>query len=86
MDHIVLTTSQQQAFISFYEKLGFQIIDAKSHFELHAGDFKINLHIKDQELTPHASQIQTGSADFCIEVDGDLDEYKQYMESIGITI
>lgn len=76
IDHIVITTAVPEACLDFYQKLGFQIRDAGGRFELFAGDFKINVHIRGEELSPHAEHIQTGSADLCFEISGVLEDFQ----------
>lgn len=76
IDHIVITTARPEYCLEFYKKLGFQIRDRYGIYELFAGDFKINIHISGQELTPHAQNIQTGSVDMCFEISGSLEAFK----------
>lgn len=86
IDHIVITSKNPEACIRFYEKLGFKSKNHSTHYELFAGDFKINVHILGQELSPRARNVTTGSADICLEVDCDLEQIKQELEQKGITI
>ncbi|MEG0779460.1 MAG: VOC family protein [Oscillospiraceae bacterium] len=72
IDHMVITTAQLPACIAFYEALGFRAQEASGRWELFAGDFKINVHRKGQELMPKAENVQTGSADLCFEIDDPL--------------
>lgn len=69
VDHMVITTSDLAACLSFYQALGFRAQDAGGRWELFAGDFKINVHRKGHELEPKAGTVQIGSADFCLETD-----------------
>lgn len=85
LDHFVITTSNSEKCFDFYQKLGFTLKDS-GRYELFAGDFKINVHIKGSELSPHAGYVQTGSADFCLEVFGDLKEIKSLLEAKGLEI
>lgn len=84
IDHIVITTDKPQACLVFYEKLGFSVRDGHGRFELFAGDFKINLHVKGRELLPHAGHVQTGSADLCFEIDEPIERFKARVEAVGI--
>lgn len=86
IDHIVITTAIPQACIAFYEKLGFRVKDAEGRYELYAGDFKINVHILGKELLPHAGFVQTGSADICFELDGNIEDFKTLLDSKNIPI
>lgn len=81
IDHIVITTAQLESCLAFYEKLGFDVRSGNGRYELFAGDFKINVHIKGSELSPHAKNVQTGSADLCFEVEGSLEEFRQGLVS-----
>lgn len=86
IDHIVITTAQPEACVDFYEQLGFQSVDAGGRYELYAGDFKINVHIKGKELLPRAAHVQTGSADFCFEIDGNLELLRTEFIEKGLSI
>ena len=86
IDHLVITTSIPEKVLCFYEKIGFASKDAGGRYELFAGDFKINVHIKGQELLPHAGNIAPGSADLCFEIDGDIEALKEELVSKGIEI
>lgn len=87
IDHLVITTAVPSACLDFYEKLGFKAHDAGGRYELFAGsEFKINVHSKGKELSPHAENVQTGSADLCFEIDDDLSKLKSVLESEGLTI
>ncbi len=85
-DHFVITTNDVPATVAFYKKLGFIAKDKENRFELHAGDFKINVHTLGKELTPHAENVQTGSADFCFEIDGNLQAVKNELEQKDVEI
>ena len=86
IDHIVITTKSITETIEFYEKLGFEAKDCGTRYELYAGDFKINVHLLDAELSPHALNVQTGSADICFELSGNLESYKNQLEENGLEI
>lgn len=86
VDHIVITTSNIEKCLSFYNKLGFSAKNAGGRYELFAGDFKINVHILGKELSPHAQNIKSGSADLCFEIDGNIEKYKKELESNGLQI
>ncbi|MGL5260571.1 MAG: VOC family protein [Lachnospiraceae bacterium] len=80
IDHIVITSSNIDATIGFYQKLGFLIRSNGERYELFAGDFKINVHILGKELSPHAKHIQTGSCDLCFEVTGSIEAFKEHLK------
>lgn len=86
IDHIVITTSDIERCLSFYELLGFTSKHVGERYELHAKDFKINVHILGLELLPHAAHVQKGSADLCFEVDHKIALWKAYLESKGLEI
>lgn len=86
IDHLVLTTSNSNRFLDFYEKLGFIIKKDIHRAEMFAGDFKINVHYLGNELQPHALYVQVGSGDLCFEIKGSLIEFKEYLEKLGIII
>ncbi len=85
IDHLVITTSQIEPCLKFYKALGFNANFTNNRYELLAQDFKINVHVMGRELSPHAKNIQTGSADFCIEVQC-IEDFKQCLERQGIEI
>lgn len=86
IDHIVITTEVPENCLDFYEKLGFEARYTSGRYELFGGDFKINVHIKGHELSPHAEHVQTGSADLCFEIEGSLEKFKQELETKGLII
>ncbi len=86
IDHIVITTEHPQECLAFYQKLGFCVGDAGGRYELFAGDFKINVHVKGAELVPHAAQVMPGSVDVCFETDEDIDALRKNLAADGIGI
>lgn len=86
LDHLVITTSNISAITSFYEKLGFTAKNTGGRYELHAGDFKINVHILGNELLPHAEHVQVGSADLCFEITEGIEYYKERLEKQDVVI
>ncbi len=85
IDHVVITTQDMKSCLSFYETLGFSIVEKEQHYELHTPTFKINVHQKGKELLPHASHVTLGCHDFCFEVD-DVEAYYDYLISKNIPI
>lgn len=71
LDHFVLTTAQPNEMEAFYSKLGFEVRKDGARYEILAPAFKINLHIKGQELEPKAALAEPGTGDFCIEISTD---------------
>lgn len=86
IDHFVITTTDIEKCFSFYEKIGFISKETDGRYELFAGDFKINVHIKGEELEPKAQNVQTGSADFCFEIDEDINILKDRLSKSNIEI
>lgn len=86
IDHVVITTTDIENCISFYNKLGFTLKKTNERYELYSGDFKINIHLKGHELSPHSKNIQTGSADLCFEINTNIDMAKTNLEQNGIQI
>lgn len=86
VDHIVITTAHPERCLDFYKKLGFEARHTEGRYELFAGDFKINVHIKGHELSPHAASVTTGSADLCFEISGGLEDFKTHLEDRGLSI
>ncbi|WP_227859712.1 MULTISPECIES: VOC family protein [unclassified Clostridioides] len=86
IDHVIITTNNIENCISFYKKLGFTSKEMNKKYELYTGDFKINVHIKGNELSPYSKNIQTGSADLCFEINKNIDETKKYLKQNGIQI
>lgn len=85
IDHVVITTSNIEACLSFYKKIGFEIKE-DDRYELFAGDFKINVHVLGNELLPHAKHVQAGSADLCFEINGNIEDYKRELIHAGLEI
>lgn len=86
IDHVVITTNNIENCIKFYTKIGFTFQEMNKRYELYAGDFKINVHIKGHELSPHSKNVQTGSADLCFEINENIDETKKYLEQNDIQV
>ncbi len=86
VDHFVITASDIASTIHFYETIGFTAKDKGNRYELHAGDFKINVHLLGKELSPHAKNVQTGSGDFCFEMAGNIEVFCKTLQQNGIKI
>lgn len=86
IDHFVITAKNINDTIAFYENLGFTAKNDNGRYELFAGNFKINVHLLGNELSPHAKCVKTGSADFCFEVSENIDNFKQKLESNGLFV
>ena len=86
IDHIVITTSNIDKCLQFYENIGFKSKVTNEHYEIFAGDFKINVHIRGKELSPHAQNVQVGSADICFQIKGSIEDFKKNLENKLLTI
>ncbi len=86
IDHVVITTAYINACLEFYKTIGFDARIDGERYELYAGDFKINVHIKGRELSPHATNVQTGSADLCFSISGDIADFKRELQAKGLRI
>lgn len=86
VDHFVITTNRLQECLNFYGIIGFQTLDQGACWVLKAGDFKINVHIRGKELLPNAQTVQCGSADFCLEIDEQLDCVISDLREKGVAI
>jgi catechol 2,3-dioxygenase-like lactoylglutathione lyase family enzyme len=86
LDHLVLTVSDLEATVAFYERLGMRRETfGDGRIALQFGSQKLNLHEKGAEIAPHARQPTPGSADLCILVDG-LDDVATELEAAGIAV
>jgi catechol 2,3-dioxygenase-like lactoylglutathione lyase family enzyme len=76
LDHLVLTVRDLDATIAFYGRLGMRHEEfASGRHALRFGAQKLNLHVAEHEVEPHAEHPTPGSADLCFLVDRlDLEE------------
>lgn len=86
LDHLVITTEKLDACLAFYQALGFTAHSGGGRWELFAGDLKLNVHLRGRELSPHAGAVQPGSADFCLEVDDDLETLRRSLLDRGLAV
>jgi catechol 2,3-dioxygenase-like lactoylglutathione lyase family enzyme len=87
LDHLVLTISDPAATVAFYERLGMRReVFGDGRLALRFGDHKINLHSAGAEFDPHATRPEPGSADFCLLVDGAIDDMERELRAAGIEI
>jgi catechol 2,3-dioxygenase-like lactoylglutathione lyase family enzyme len=85
LDHIVLTVSDPQATIAFYERLGMRGEEfGDGRLALRFGDQKLNLHRAGATIQPHARRPTPGSADLCLLVEGTLDAVERELERAGV--
>ncbi len=81
LDHLVLTTSQENVCIDFYTRvLGMRLesfVGGTPPVERRAfkfGNQKINLHVKGKEFEPKANAPTPGSLDICFVADRPIGE------------
>ena len=86
LDHLVITTAKPEECLAFYQELGFEARDAGGRYELFAGDFKINVHVKGHELEPKAANVTVGSADLCFELECPVEEFLEDLTRKGIAV
>ena len=92
LDHLVLTTFNIDACISFYTiVLGmkarrFQITDGASRHALYFGVQKINIHLHGAEFSPHANTPLPGSADLCFLSETPLAGWMEHLKIHNVTL
>ena len=88
LDHLVLTTADEQACISFYVGLlGMRletIGEGRKAFCF--GRQKINLHVKDREFEPKAHLPVPGSLDLCFLADRPIGQVVDHLTSHGVKV
>jgi catechol 2,3-dioxygenase-like lactoylglutathione lyase family enzyme len=87
LDHIVLTVADPEATVAFYERIGMRRETfGEGRLALRFGEQKINLHTAGAEFDPHAGRPVPGSGDFCLLIDGPLDDAERELRAAGIEI
>ncbi|HEY7266443.1 MAG TPA: VOC family protein [Solirubrobacterales bacterium] len=87
LDHLVLTVTDIDATVRFYEALGMRREDfGDGRVALRFGEQKLNLHQAGAEVAPHAVQPTPGSADLCFLVSDDLERVAESLERSGISV
>lgn len=88
LDHLVLTTSNEEACTEFYVgALGMSLVkSASGRKAFHFGQQKINLHIKGAEFEPRAHLPVPGALDLCFIADCPLDDVISSLQSKAIKI
>jgi catechol 2,3-dioxygenase-like lactoylglutathione lyase family enzyme len=87
LDHLVLTVTDVEATVAFYERLGMRRDTfGEGRIALQFGTQKLNLHLSGAEIAPHASQPTPGSADVCFLIEGRLDDVLKELDAAGIPI
>jgi catechol 2,3-dioxygenase-like lactoylglutathione lyase family enzyme len=87
LDHLVLTVSDPEATVAFYEALGMRReVFGAGRLALRFGEQKINLHTAGAEIEPHAARPGPGTADVCLLVEGPLEDAERDLRAAGIAI
>lgn len=88
LDHIVLTTTQLEACLDFYQRiLKMQVITfGEQRYALQFGQQKINIHQYGQEFEPKAHLPVPGSLDLCFISEVPLAEVQAHIQQQGVDI
>jgi catechol 2,3-dioxygenase-like lactoylglutathione lyase family enzyme len=88
LDHLVLTTNDEQACVRFYvDGLGMTLEtfgEGRKAFRF--GNQKINLHVKGREFEPKAHTPVPGALDLCFIASIPLDEVIAELKRKGLTV
>ncbi len=87
IDHFVITTSNLKSCLDFYVGLlGMEHRESNGHHNLYFPNGKISIHTRKGEFQPAAENPTHGSQDFCLIVDGGLQDIKKELEAKKATI
>lgn len=88
LDHLVLTTTDEQACIHFYvEVLGMKLESfGEGRKAFGFGNQKINLHVKGREYEPKAHLPVPGALDLCFIASRPLDEIIARLNALRVPI
>lgn len=88
VDHIVLTTRDQERCIDFYTHvLGMRLEEfGAGRLAFRFGEQKINLHVAGKEFEPKADRPTPGSLDLCFIASVPLTEVVQRLKDAGVPI
>ena len=88
LDHIVLTTTQLDACLDFYQRvLKMQVITfGEQRYALQFGQQKINIHQYGKEFEPKAHLPVPSALDLCFISDIPLTEVQAHIQQQGIEI
>ncbi|WP_418128615.1 VOC family protein [Variovorax sp. 375MFSha3.1] len=88
LDHLVLTTSHEEACIRFYvDVMGMSLESfGAGRKAFRFGNQKINLHVKGHEFEPKAQLPTPGSLDLCFIASAPLDEVVARLGEKGVPI
>jgi len=88
LDHLVLTTANEEACVRFYiEALGMTLETfGAGRKAFRFGNQKINLHVKGHEFEPKAELPTPGSLDLCFIASVPLEEVIARLQAQGVLI
>jgi catechol 2,3-dioxygenase-like lactoylglutathione lyase family enzyme len=88
LDHLVLTTVDEESCVRFYAGLLGMTLETfgQGRKALRFGNQKINLHIKGKEFEPKAHLPVPGALDLCFIADRPLDEVIKFLRERGVEI
>jgi catechol 2,3-dioxygenase-like lactoylglutathione lyase family enzyme len=88
IDHLVLTVADIEHSVEFYSRvMGMQRIEfGEGRVALGFGAQKINLHRRGREFSPHAGQVQTGSADLCFVIEEPVEKALEELRDHGVNV
>jgi len=88
LDHLVLTTTDEQACVHFYvEVLGMKLESfGEGRKAFRFGNQKINLHVKGREYEPKAHLPVPGALDLCFIASRPLDEIIARLNALRVPI
>lgn len=90
IDHLVLTVSDLQASLHFYELvLGARIVPppgGRGPTAIAFGRQKINLHVAGKEFEPKATHPTVGSGDFCLITEQAIAAVVEHLEDCGVAV
>ena len=88
LDHLVLTTTDEDARIAFYAGLLGMVLETfgEGRKALRFGRQKINIHVKGREFEPKAHLPVPGALDLCFIADRPLDEVIALLAAKGARI
>jgi catechol 2,3-dioxygenase-like lactoylglutathione lyase family enzyme len=88
LDHLVLTVTDLDRSIGFYQRvLGMHPVTfGAGRRALEFGSSKINLHLPEQEIPPHAARPMPGSADLCLVTSAPPERVLAHLEAEHVPV
>jgi len=86
LDHFVITTQDLNACLRFYvDILGMEADLSNGRCAVRFGGQKINIHRRKGEFQPAAKNAASGTQDFCLLLEGDLQTAYEAILASGVT-